>query len=647
MVAIMGIVLVIALYLLHKSENEVLKKVSFDPKACVRIMSVGRVYRIREQTTDDTDRIWFCTDVGIRVLDASKGKWTRYGLDHGLQSEIVADVCFAEGIPWVATWNGIAQLDMSTNTFIPLDFQKGFAGSRVLTIQNIQDYIYFSIDNYGLYRLAPGDSLPEHIPLPGLKSSARISSLVTHEGTLLIGTEDRRVFRLEGQQTTTIEEWHFDGEESKETLVWDVVESDSTLYVATSNDGIWRRMPGDTLFRRLEGFPAKGAYTFAPENDGFWCGTPFGLYRFHAEDNIWIRFPHPDEEEATDFQVFTLLSTESSLWYGSMDFGAGLLRKDRIAWEGLNCGLYNTNIRALYADRDDLLVGFGYQEGTAERYDAQDVQFQGTYSKADNILEPSIQTFYPFNDRVYFGGSRSFGFMNLETNNAKTYIQDKKLPFGDVVDIKKYAEDTLILASLFGLIQYHPSDETFSVIAGSENQRATSIVVYKDRLWYGTLAQGVKSCEMKSGVVKHIGLDDKSRIMGLSHVGEGQDSAYLVIATKRDGLFRYYLKTQKILPLTPPGSVFQGAPSQYENHILTIRKIDDILWFGTREKGCLLYEVKTGKWQRYTYYEGLVSDRVLSLYDSKKYIWIGCEGGINRIDKMYISKIVQNNENDM
>jgi hypothetical protein len=128
MAAVMSLVLIVTLVLLKQSKKSIVPLVRFDPKQCVRVFDVSRVYKIKNNPLVP-NQVFFATAEGLRVLDESLAQWTRYGMDHGLMSETVSDVCFDGSTAWVATWSGIARLDSASNQFIPLPFSAGFGGS--------------------------------------------------------------------------------------------------------------------------------------------------------------------------------------------------------------------------------------------------------------------------------------------------------------------------------------------------------------------------------------------------------------------------------------------------------------------------------------------------------------------------------------
>jgi len=158
MLTLMGVGLVVSLYMLQDVPPR-LRSVDFDPQACVRMLGVSRVYTIRPNPADSGE-VWFGTAEGIRVFDTTYFEWTRYGLDHGLGSETVADIAFADSTPWVATWNGLSRFNRAERTFTTFSRTSGLGGTRVLSVQCMPGYgVYCYVDGKGMHLLAPGDTL--------------------------------------------------------------------------------------------------------------------------------------------------------------------------------------------------------------------------------------------------------------------------------------------------------------------------------------------------------------------------------------------------------------------------------------------------------------------------------------------------------
>ncbi|MBD3242144.1 MAG: hypothetical protein GF331_16250, partial [Chitinivibrionales bacterium] len=278
MLGIMLMALVVTMVLIRRSKDDLPRSVRFDPDKCVRMLDVSRIYVIRRNPLDSGE-VWFGTAEGIRVLDMHTVSWIRYGLDHGLRSETIADIAFAGDTAWIATWDGISRFDRATKRFRTFGTVRGLGGTRILSIAHVPRHgIFFYLDGKGLHRMTEADSVPERIEVPGLANSARITSLIVQGGVLHIGAEQGRLFAYD-PANGSFAEAVFERELSPKAFIWDVLWHAGRIYVATSNEGVWTTKSLSDTLRMMKDFPAKGAYVFAEEPDGMWCGTPFGLFR--------------------------------------------------------------------------------------------------------------------------------------------------------------------------------------------------------------------------------------------------------------------------------------------------------------------------------------------------------------------------------
>jgi len=470
--------------------------------------------------------------------------------------------------------------------------------------------------------------------VPGLDPIARITCLEMLDGRLCVGAEAGRLISYE-PSSGRFEECAFARERSPKTFVWDVLRHGDRLYVATSDEGVWVGQSLEDTLRRAEGFPAKGAYAFADQEDGFWCGTPFGLWRYH-DDGTWIHFMHPDETEPTDFQVFSLERTGDMLWYGSMELGAGYLNIKNLDWQHLRSGLTNANIAALAGNDSALWVGFGYQGGYLDRIWAEPMQFHRNYYSRDSIFDSHIQTLDIIGERLYYGGYRGFGYVTFDGSGRRLYLDsDSTMPFGDVAAILPLDSTRLALGGLFGVLEYSLATDSVTVVEATKGKRVTCLHRLGDSLWYGTLARGLYAYDLGAQQEYRVGPPGRDRIVGIAPFGDGR----LVVGTKRSGLFAVEPASGEYEHIGIPAGVLDKDKSAYDRDVMTMRLVDGRVWLGTREAGCSIFG-PDDSWMSITYYDGLPSDQVRAIAHSKSYVWVGCYGGISRYEKGYLEREV-------
>ncbi|MEW6041892.1 MAG: hypothetical protein AB1633_10250, partial [Elusimicrobiota bacterium] len=412
-IAFAVLALIISYIAVQKRAINTLYEVRFDSNALLRVSDVTRVYKIKENPSDP-NLIWFAADEGIRVLNEDLLKWQRYGMDHGLPSETVLDICFNNNIAWVATKKGVAFLDTINKKFIPINQTDG---QKILAIESVNDCgVFYYSGNRGLFncKVISGNTAISSLKMPDINGRMSVTCIKQIQGKLYVGFEGNGIFDYEPFS----KKWHryeFDKKLSKNTYFWDIMEHSGVLWIATSEDGVWSY---DTLLKKfllVDDFPCKGAFTFADEKDGLWCGTPWGLWRYYDKNKIWMQFIHPKEKNPTDFQVFSLLSSGDLLWYGSKELGAGYFNKVWVQWQRMRAGLSNPNVEAIARVGKYVYTGHGYRGDFIDRFYAQSMQYDINVNYNDGLREAYIQCLSSSNQRLYFGGYKSFGYFDFKT----------------------------------------------------------------------------------------------------------------------------------------------------------------------------------------------------------------------------------------
>ena len=602
-------------------------------KSLVRLETVSRIYRIRQQP-DNSHILWFATAEGLRRLDRSTMEWTRFGMDNGLPAEVITDLCFDNTkTMWVATVAGVAVQSKQSSQFIRID-GTAIDSSYVFAIEAMPTLpgVFASVNLRGLFRI-DSSGIVEKIVIAGLSDSVMISSLKnTAGGQLLIGTENRQVFRYDGA-SKGIDSLVFVNPQTRGrgTYIWDMLERKGQLYVATSDNGLWRGTSTGDSITELKDFPGKGAYVLAPEHDGIWCGTPWGLWRYYDTTGVWLQFVHPQEKQAQDFKVAALYNSADTLWYGSMDIGAGMLKKTFVEWLPLRAGLSNANVAAMAAGDSSLFVAYGYQGGYIDHFTARSVQYERNYNSIDYVADPAIQVLQQWGKRLYFAGYVGFGYLDFVQGKHRYVSRNSGLPADDIVQIMPDSAGPWYLASRNGVVQYDPANESCRILNGTSHVRITSLYRHHNTLYCGTLNNGVICFDLQSGKVTDSLIPGVRTIVGIAPLDTGADS--LLIVSKENGCFLRVGDSKTIIPFTMSVSGKKTIVGDYQSNIMTMAAFAGRIWLGTRSQGCLVYNPATGIWLRLTRRDGLVSNQVRSLASSNNYIWIGCYGGISRFDR--------------
>jgi hypothetical protein len=235
---------------------------------------------------------------------------------------------------------------------------------------------------------------------------------------------------------------------------------------------------------------------------------------------------------------------------------------------------------------------------------------------------------------LYYGGYRSFGVIDRGRLPAHHYQEGERLPCGDIAAIL-CCGSTRYLAGQFGVVAYREASDSFAVVPTTQSRRATSLLLLGDSLWYGTLSRGVRLVDLRSSREAGAFLDGTMRVTGLAEVSVGGRGTVFV-ATKRDGCALVDRQTMRLAKLALPLKML-GALEKGEGEIVAMRCMDGRVWLGTRAGGCLIYDPRDARWRVFAWHEGLVTNQVRSFCDDARYVWIGCYGGITRLDKTYLN----------
>lgn len=643
LILVLALLFLLVVHVIRSSGPRAAAPVVFSPDSVLRVLQVSCVYKI-EPDPAAAGALWFATAQGLHRMGPDGG-WTRYGLDQGLPSERVYDACFSGGALWAATRSGCCRLDPVTGRFRPV--RKATPESGALSCVLVEDAgeagVFFANDGGGLFRAAHPDSTPVQVMIPDRNTQIRITCLKNIGDTLYIGQEDGFLYAYD-PAPGSFKRYFFSNQRMSDTYIWDVAFFGKNLWAATSDHGIFRARDegGDTLFR-VEDFPARGAFAFAPEENGLWCGSPSGLWRYHEKEKVWIQFVHPDEKKPMDFQVLALHNRPDRLWYGTLENGIGYLVKKNVEWVSAFPTLSQPNVAALIAADSLLWTAGGYQGNTADLFNARTLRKIRRYDPVDdNIMEAQIQCFALSGEALYYGGYAGFGYIRLDGRDFN-HFSSKSHPFAaDIAAISLDGDPFHYLGGAFGIVAFDPRVDSIRPLSGTEHYRITCLERLGDSLMFGTLSHGAGVVGLKTGVVHETGPDTRSRVVGIAALADGAGKRYVFMATREEGCYRLDPATGRSSRLDPPAEVLPGGWGREDNHLLAFRRIGGSVWLGTRFAGILVWDAGTGKWKTLDRTQGLVSDQVRCFYDDGNYVWVGAYGGFTRLDKRYVEGLLRN-----
>ncbi|OGJ89484.1 MAG: hypothetical protein A2487_06250 [Candidatus Raymondbacteria bacterium RifOxyC12_full_50_8] len=614
------------------------RNINFDTSQCVRFLEMSRVYAMLAPE-GEKGPLWLASAEGLRQYYPRTGIWTRFGLDHGLPSEEVYDLCMAKGELWVGTERGCARFNAQSRSFFrePV-FPAGDSG-RALAVEYLPGRGLFCAFENGSIFLRPESShvfIPFHVP--GVRSKTRITCLKSHGNGLYIGFEGGQLFfYTPDKQSNSFRQIFFNRILDKNTSIWDVMDRKGQLWIATSDFGVWRCGAGGDTATIARNFPTRGAYVFEEETDGMWCGTPFGLWRYHDREDVWIQFVSERRRGIDELQIQCMLNFPDSIWYGDKNSGAGVIRKKEVEFVPMRAGLSRQNMSVITATDSLVCAGYGYQGGYCDLFSVEQFQLASHLDDRFDVLEPNITALLFDRGLLFYSGYHGFGYADCK---ADAYAFFTKTNDGrslyDISCIEKLADRTdFFLGSPAGVICFHREQETFSLLAGTKSWRVTALCADSAGLWIGTLGNGLKRFDFSRDSVIGSFLDDKPGAVAVTHIGQDVYAAF-----KTQGVFvsKGAGRDFVALPITPD-SVY-GMAREERNTITAMRAIGKTLWVGTHDAGCYIYDTSAGEWRRLMASDGLVSGQVRSICATPSYVFIGCYGGVSRYHRGYAETLL-------
>jgi len=602
--------------------------VKYDSTMMIRVGDVSRVYTIKRDPKEN--KLWVGAQEGIHSFNRDTYEWHRYGPEHGLPSEWTYDLCFFDNTLWAATDHGPAVLDKSSGRFRPL-----LPGdtSRAYSIENAGDsmaVVYSNGEGLIFFRSA-GDSTPEKLDIPGLKPNHMITCLRYLNSRLYIGTELQELFSWD-PVTGKSKQFHFDASYDGEAQVLDVLNVDSSLWVATSLDGVYKTVTPDSLVK-LKSFPCKGAFVLCEESDGLWVGTPWGLWRYHKKVDAWVQFVHPKERDLGDFQVIALFADSQELWYGTSSAGAGYFNKDHVVWNTMRAGLSSPNVAAITCSDSAVYTSYGYAGGYIDKFSLDSMQYSHNINYNNNVADPNIQSLMYHGSRLYFGGFEGFGYLDFVTGRSRYYRGGGAVQAFDVTQME-FGDTVNMLGTVYGLVRYFPENDSFAPCAATVSDRVTCFYRQGSLVWYGTLAHGLKLYDLEKDSLYWTILEKAYRIIGITPVHyKGRDLFF--VATDRSGFYMADPASGNFTQCELSKDVALNNPNVEDKEIRCMVKADSLIWLGTENAGCFVFDPAADKWGSLTYYEGLLNERIRSFCDTDRFLFIGSYGGIHRIDKRH------------
>lgn len=233
-----------------------------------------------------------------------------------------------------------------------------------------------------------------------------------------------------------------------------------------------------------------------------------------------------------------------------------------------------------------------------------------------------IRSVFPYQDRIYTGSYREFGFWKRNEKGEMFYTSLMAL-LKEPIESEEFWEilsfKNVIYFRSFGAIYKYDNDQ----IEVIKNVGTNKMTVYKDRLLIAVAKKGLFYLNPDGSMEP---LKNQEMLTGKRVLDLAVDGSEILIGTK-DRLYKY--QDNRCFPYPNRDLNLKLAEHEF-NHIM--RNGENQLLLATVRNGVLHHNIKTGHTFVYNRENGLQNNTVLGMTSKNGKVWLALDDGIDEID---------------
>lgn len=340
----------------------------------------------------ETGELWMISEAGALTV-YRRGKFKAYTTDKGVAGRVLHVKEGAGNNLWIATSEGIAWLDRSTDKFIMLQARLCSTGTWAIAPAGSENV--FGINKYGLVSCGKKGSdvllKPEDFFIPH-RTAIQLTA-INEKATWVMGDEGFFLFK----NGEVVPELSFSSEEENLT-VWNVDEAEDDRYIFTGTLGLYEM---DAINKSVEKRPVQITFFekwaksilygkkgetillgnnkilidgevvlesgeirtgFVDQEGSIWIATNTGGV-FQIRKSSFVNITSADDMPVEN--IYPIIQADDrSIWAGS--FGGGIFRfrgREHTHWNTANSSLPNNRARYLFEDTDGTIYAGLWGEG--------------------------------------------------------------------------------------------------------------------------------------------------------------------------------------------------------------------------------------------------------------------------------------------
>lgn len=563
---------------------------------------------------DRTGYIWIATEDGLNKFDGTK--FTIYKQNRQDGSPILNNIVRvisedADGRMYVGYINGLQYYDPATTEFhtIPFVLKSGVTvDAHVKTIfQRKNGQLLVGTSGYGLFEILfdQGRWYCSEIP-EGIPSDMVINVFEDSKGGLWVSTEDRGLFRLEGNTHKN----YFASKKVQNNVISSIVEDkNGGIWVGSLNNGLFKyEASADTFYqvycRGGANLPISDLYVTATNTI------------YVATDGRGVKYV-----DTTRGELLNLELPVSTFNYSKAKMKSILEDRDGNIW----MGLYQKGVFMMPAHKHS----FGYVG-----YKSINKNFIGSNS---------IMSIFEDKQGVLWVGSDNDGLYRVDSGltSSTHYVNGGRVPNTIMTIFEDSRQHLWVGSYLEGLTMLDRNSGKFSYPVTLKDQKGSDVQRIfhmaedtRQQLWIATMGSGLFRLDLNSYEVKHYAAEEKAKIKPHSNrLPNDWINCVLVTGDNKlffgtyDGLGCLDLETESFI------SVF-GRNRLFSDEVVYALYDDrqGNLWVGT-SNGLKRLEIPSLEVSEFNVDDGLPSNIIWSIEgDEHGDIWLSTNQGIAKMN---------------
>lgn len=567
----------------------------------------------------DNQSVWVGTRNGLCRYDAKNDRWHNF---ERLKNTWINSIAFDDGMLWLATDRGLAQLTNLNNsalTEVHIDFYSSHCADYANTILVADGAVWIGTRN-GLTRYGKHENSWHHFTVEDGLPNNNVRTLAVTENALWIGTPSGlATFPRNGWNAYSGLEssgWqHFNltqpGAEMGHENVRDICVVDGQVWLATIG-GLGVYSLQNSTWRAIRATERTTVLRHGDVHhtvlDGYWVWflswpntSNGGIVRYDKRTRTWGHFMKEDVtpigrngETRYISQINWMEVTADCVWFAT-DGGVLAYHKISDTWRHYTSkdGLAADKTTTLTADGNDVWVVL--RDNRICRYH-RNTDAWDTHQVVLKEIAPGMESYrtrIAADNRYVWAPAQREGVARFDKVNQswRRYTSADGLSSGTIAFVALDNNDVWAYGGAGGLSKYDENTDSWSVIddkKGLASNRVREVISGVDFMWV---------------------LHDRRW---------WQEDDY----APASGLHRANQTWQR----------FRGHPDNVGNNFTDVQEMREVVWFGSNNHGVSRYDKASASWTVFTEEDGLLNNRVIypSLKIDGNFLWMGGGSGISR-----------------